>query len=184
VSSYDAGVIDENPGQSTPGLSENPGQVRQKPRTEHADDLSLNLTEEKKDSADAPVVAALPLGDEPDQPAGYGSRAKPPKKRAAARTSVDPDWRPSGEQIAWVRARWFASDAQVAQQAEKFRDWHTAKGSLMADWAAAWRTWWLNGYHGIKRRPDGQPGTSAPVDRGADIDAQLEQRRRDQRDRP
>ena len=29
----------------------------------------------------------------------------------------------------------------VAIELPKFRDYHTAKGSLMADWQAAWRTW-------------------------------------------
>jgi len=29
----------------------------------------------------------------------------------------------------------------IAAELEKFRDYHTAKGSTMADWQAAWRTW-------------------------------------------
>ena len=75
--------------------------------------------------------------------------------------------------IAWVKADWVATDRLISAEAQKFRDYHTSKCSLMADWAAAWRTWWGNGYHKIARRPEGRP------DAGADLDAALEQARRD-----
>jgi hypothetical protein len=45
-----------------------------------------------------------------------------------------------------------ASDLQVSIEAQKFRDHHVSKGSTMADWPAAWRTWWGNGFHKIPRR--------------------------------
>lgn len=32
----------------------------------------------------------------------------------------------------------------LAVELEKFRDWHSAKGSTMKDWQAAWRTWARN----------------------------------------
>src|SRR5262249_29220304 len=68
-----------------------------------------------------------------------------------------PDWRPSPDEIAWVRERYVASDTQIAGQAERFSNFHRGRGSQMADWAAAWRTWWLNGYHKIPAR------TAAPA---------------------
>jgi hypothetical protein len=96
--------------------------------------------------------ATLKLEDEPAQQAGKWLGTRSRKKRAAPRTQVAPDWRPTDELIAWVKAGWVATDRQIAAEADKFRDHHTSKGSLMADWAAAWRTWWRNGYHKIARR--------------------------------
>ena len=59
------------------------------------------------------------------------------KKRKAA---LPPDWRPNeGHQS---RAK--ASGLNVELEAEAFRDHHTAKGSVMLDWDAAFRTWLRN----------------------------------------
>jgi hypothetical protein len=46
--------------------------------------------------------------------------------------------------------------AKLEDEFEKFRDWHTAKGSIMQDWRAAFRTW-LRNY-----RPGGGGGYRAP----------------------
>ena len=43
-----------------------------------------------------------------------------------------------------MQANYVASDKQIAEQAEYFRNHHQGKGSLMADWTAAWRSWWDN----------------------------------------
>lgn len=60
-------------------------------------------------------------------------RSVPQKRRERLRD----DWAPSeaGER--------FAQDQglDIRSEAQKFRNHHTAKGSLMADWDAAWRTW-------------------------------------------
>jgi hypothetical protein len=79
---------------------------------------------------------------------GIAERPKPKRRKS----QIDADWRPSAEQIAWVKEGWAATDQQIAAQAELFRDYHVAKGSLMADWGAAWRTWWRTDYHKIPRR--------------------------------
>jgi len=76
--------------------------------------------------------------------------------------------------IAWVKEGWLATDQQIAAQADRFRDYHTSKGSLMADWPAAWRTWWRNDFHKIARRP-----AESKPDAGADLDAAYEQMRRE-----
>lgn len=84
---------------------------------------------------------------------GGGVPATPSRKREASpRTRLKPDWVPSPETIAWVKRHYVATDAQVSQEAQKFRDYHVSKGSTMADWPAAWRTWWGNGFHKIPRR--------------------------------
>lgn len=59
------------------------------------------------------------------------------KTRAKARSAIDPEWQPDAAGLK------FAADRRVNANAEvpKFRDYHAAKGNLMADWAAAWRTW-------------------------------------------
>jgi hypothetical protein len=122
------------------------------------------------------------LEDEPAQQVGNEPGTKSSKKRAGSRTQLAPDWQPTSELIAWAKCGWIATDRQIAAEADKFRDHHTGKGSLMANWDAAWRTWWRNGYHKIPRRPDSQPVTDA--DAGAELDAQLAQVRRERRGRP
>lgn len=55
---------------------------------------------------------------------------------AKKRSSVPPDWIPDANGLAYARDRG-VTQAEVP----KFRNYHTGKGSLMADWSAAWRTW-------------------------------------------
>lgn len=64
----------------------------------------------------------------------------PTLKRAKARSSIPADWQP--DQAGWEFAS--ARDITLSVTVPKFRDYHIAKGSLMADWAAAWRTWCSN----------------------------------------
>lgn len=69
------------------------------------------------------------------------------------KTRVSPDWWPDDNGIA------FASERQISPdiEAPRFRDHHIAKGSLMVDWAAAWRTWVQNAvkFRGDKPKPNG-----------------------------
>jgi hypothetical protein len=75
------------------------------------------------------------------------------RQSATRRTRLPVDWVPNIEDLAWAAAKFIATDEQIATEVGKFRDYHHSKGSLMADWAAAWRTWWGNGFHKIPRRP-------------------------------
>jgi len=86
-------------------------------------------------------------------------------KRSKLRTQLSPDWKPAPETVGWVRANFVASDQQIAEQADQFRDFHIAKGSLMADWPAAWRTWWGNGYHRLPKRGKATPLFDGDVER-------------------
>jgi hypothetical protein len=56
---------------------------------------------------------------------------------AKRRTQIPADFEPNetGRQTA------VAKGVQVATELVKFIDFHTAKGSVMLDWQAAWRTW-------------------------------------------
>lgn len=58
-------------------------------------------------------------------------------KKAKARTAVPKDFRPEGEGLKSAIDAGLNVDLEV----RKFIDHHEAKGSLMASWPAAWRTW-------------------------------------------
>lgn len=63
---------------------------------------------------------------------------KPAKReRAKSRAPCPPDWWPDLNGLQFAAERNVDPKTVVPQ----FRDWHLAKGSLMADWSAAWRTW-------------------------------------------
>lgn len=73
-------------------------------------------------------------------------------KREKNRARIAADWMPTPELVSWVNQNFIAKPAQIEREAQKFRDHHLSKGSLMVDWAAAWRTWWGNEFHKIPRR--------------------------------
>jgi hypothetical protein len=100
--------------------------------------------------------------------AAAADHVDPKGRRAKPRTQIAPDWHPTDEQIGWVKEGWEASDTQITAQAAQFRDHHRSRGSLMADWPAAWRTWWRNGYHKIPLRPVAT--AAAPVTPPPDLD--------------
>jgi hypothetical protein len=83
------------------------------------------------------------------------------------RTRIAEDWQPS------ARCAAFARDLglEPAQLVGPFVDHHLAKGSLMADWDAAWRTWCRNDVKFAQRRAPGlalfavvKGGQPAPTD--------------------
>lgn len=81
--------------------------------------------------------------------------AKP--KRSKPRSQIPADWEPSEELILWVRSKWVASDTHIERERDRFYNHHFGKGSLMANWSAAWKTWWENDYHKIPRRAGSGP---------------------------
>ena len=85
------------------------------------------------------------------------SVAEQQPKSIQRRSRIEPNWQPdaAGED----RARQ-AGIVDVPREIERFRDHHLAKGSVMADWGAAWRTWCgrAQGFAGGKSSsPAGQP---------------------------
>jgi len=61
------------------------------------------------------------------------------EKRSARRSAIPPAWQPG------PNCQDFAESLGVApNEIEAFRDYHLSRGSLMADWNAAWRTWCRN----------------------------------------
>ena len=49
-------------------------------------------------------------------------------------------WVPNDRNVQDAHSKQF-SDEEIEIESEKFRDYHTAKASVFADWDAAWRTW-------------------------------------------
>src|SRR4051794_37983315 len=71
-------------------------------------------------------------------------RAANKERRIGSR--LPSDWRPSEACIAYARHRKLSS-AQIAAEAEKFRNYWTAKSGASAakrDWSATWRNWIIN----------------------------------------
>jgi hypothetical protein len=87
----------------------------------------------------------------------------PPAPKRKTRTKLPEHWKPAEQTIAWAKENFVVSDPQVADEAEKFHDYHYSRGNAMADWPAAWRQWWRNGFHKFKRRrkPTVGEGTAA-----------------------
>lgn len=101
-----------------------------------------------------------PLPNPPSEPSlCSGSDAPRKAKRAKPKTQISEDAQPT------ERDRKAAEDAGLGLELFRsewraFRDHHRAKGSLMADWSAAWRTW-------LGRMPQYQPSRAGPVQMGA-----------------
>lgn len=70
------------------------------------------------------------------------------KPRAKARRSL-PEVFPLQADKDWSQTRWLAKGradlcAGMAEEIEKFRDHHTSKATMSADWSGSWRTWARN----------------------------------------
>ncbi len=102
-------------------------------------------------SAQEPVAENLGDTATPSRP------AKP--TRAKVRSQIAEDAQPDERQRADAAEAGLTGDP-FRTEWRKFRDHHRAKGSLMADWQAAWRTW-LGNLRGFQPRA-GPPVTTPP----------------------
>ena len=120
------------------------------------------------DEPATPEPEVEPLRLTPDSPAPKASRNRP-------RTNQPPaDWAPPAgwldEDGKWsLVARspeWFNASGEL----ERFRDNHAKRGELIADWAAAWRTWVRNAirFHGERAGPPPRGFQGSP-DRNTEI---------------
>ena len=78
-------------------------------------------------------------------------RVVPPLRKSR----VDPNWWPDE---AGQRKAAESGISDLNREVVRFRDHHASKGSLMADWAAAWRTWCGNAMTYAKPKPRWSPG--------------------------
>jgi hypothetical protein len=111
--------------------------------------------EEPKDCDSSPVLS------------GALAPAAPRKaKRAKRRTQIPEDAQPAElDKLAAQNAG--LGQAEFRTEWRRFRDHHRAKGSLMADWSAAWRTW-------LGNMAQFQPARAGPQKRGGVSDLWLE----------
>lgn len=102
---------------------------------------------------------AKTAGAEDNSPSAGGAGAdEKPAKRRKPRTSA-PDITPTPEMYAWAREHCGFDERRVNLETLKMLDHHRAKGSLMADWIAAWRTWLRNAVTFDRSRSDTTPIT-------------------------
>lgn len=69
----------------------------------------------------------------------FGEDAKPPKKQTR-RCRLPDGWVPSDRNVQDAISKQF-TEREIQDEADKFRDYHAAKGTTFADWDAGWRTW-------------------------------------------
>lgn len=125
--------------------------------------MSREVTTDKdkdKDKSNTPLVPPLPGGN-----AEISSESEPEVEEGSDCVAVSAGLRrrrcrlPEGFEPNEAGMR-HAVEAgiDVAAELRQFRDYHAAKGSLMADWQAAWRTWVGNARRfGAASRPAGRP---------------------------
>jgi hypothetical protein len=95
----------------------------------------------REESSNPPTLfgADSPQFPEPQPPESPEPPAPPPKKSTGAkrRSQINPQFFPNENGEAKAAELGLTLDVELT----KFRDYHTAKGTVMADWDAAWRTW-------------------------------------------
>lgn len=122
--------------------------------------------------------ALFPVGLSNDNPSINSPLVVPPDpetaprkaSRAKPRTQIAEDQLPEKHDAEYATAAGM-SRAETSAEWLRFRDYHRSKGSVMADWSAAWRTWVGN------RERFGQP-RAGPPSRGIAARALLEIKRR------
>ena len=80
-------------------------------------------------------------GDTPAMPLLVETKKKVTK--VTRKTSIPEDWTPNEKCLAYAREHY--PSMPISIEAEKFRDYHLAKGSKYSNWDAAWRSWCRNG---------------------------------------
>lgn len=102
-------------------------------------------TTSPEDLFGAPPAAARPPAP---QPKALRTRGNSP------RTGIAADFYPTPAGIAFAAARGITPEI-LSTEIQKFQDNHQARGTLMADWDAAWRTWagYFRGYAGKSSKP-------------------------------
>lgn len=107
---------------------------------------SLSLTPVPKRDSPCPKMGQPPvpnrdthnlgninLGNEPEAKA---SERKPPRRAV----QLPEGWVPSDRNIADAQAKGLSA-RDIENEADRFRDHHTARGTAFKDWDAGWRTW-------------------------------------------
>jgi uncharacterized protein YdaU (DUF1376 family) len=89
---------------------------------------------------DAPTPTPTPTPTLKKKERTEAGASVPKKARRKPELPLPENWVPSERNIADAEARNFQPD-RIEHEADKFRNYHLAKGNLYRDWDAAWRTW-------------------------------------------
>jgi hypothetical protein len=68
-------------------------------------------------------------------------RRERPRRHVMRRTVLPDDFQLTQDDMVFAMERGFQDYDEAVEMFGAFVDWHRSKGSLMADWHAAWRTW-------------------------------------------
>lgn len=109
-----------------PSTSEHHGEPICDPRGDTSGDAHGDTTRDRKGQGEGEVIK--------EEPNGPSLAAK--RRRQQIPLDFAPN--PAGVQFATERG------VNVGEELQRFMDYHTAKGSVMLDWQAAWRTWASN----------------------------------------
>ncbi len=135
-------------------------------------DISTRLTgHPRSDQPDVGVRGRSSQGSSQRSSQSLSREARPPKTamspphrdtppaKCTRRSQLPPSWAPTPQHVVYAGEQ----HLDLAHQAAQFRDHHRAKGSLMVDWDAAFRTWLRNSATDFGR---GQAKKLAPVQGG------------------
>lgn len=126
-------------------------EVGKKPRPEKPD--TENPDTENQDTYKGPTSTNSGKGQRTEgasatQPDLLGESEVPESKRRRKKPHVPlPDGKPDAEDLTYARVYWRENgfpQLDPEREALRFRNHHAARGSMMADWSAAWRTWVMN----------------------------------------
>lgn len=112
----------------------------------HRSTLAERTLNERSTDAELPTPTPTPT---PNTAKAVGATRRKPQ------TALPEIFEPN--EIGMLRASEKHLDVQA--ELEKFRNHHAAKGSVMADWQAAWRTWVGNARHGVAHSPSVKRGS-------------------------
>lgn len=115
---------------------------------------------EQLDTQSTTTTTATPSEANASSGSAEPSAAAPKPSRSKPRRGLPEDF-PAEPEFKYARDRWLAKGRAdlcegMEDQAQRFRDHHTANATKSADWSASWRTWVGNALQ-FNRQP--RPGT-------------------------
>lgn len=154
-------ILTQNPEPGSPIKTPNPVHpepcsprtAKQKPRTRVQETLNGG-------SPEPPLTIIDPSLE-------YFARETKPPDKAKRAVQLPEGWVPSDRNFSDAETRNF-TEQEIQNEADRFRDYHHARGSIFKNWDAAWRTWLGNvRKYEPRRGMAGQTGTGGYGQRGS-----------------
>jgi len=98
------------------------------------------LRSKERDLANATETPPLKATQPEPEPYKEKIEAKASTKKPRRACSLPENWVPSEKNEQDATDRNFTSE-EIRNEADRFRDYHTSKGTTFKDWDAGWRTW-------------------------------------------